>query len=118
MQSKNLQRSKPKVSTQSYLDIAEIRNDVVILKDGTLRAVVLVSSINFNLKSEDEQQAIIGSYTSFLNSFDYPLQIVIQSRRLKIDKYVAKLWEIEKTQQNELLRIQMADYRSFCSRSR
>ncbi len=106
-------KSKPRVSTQQFVDIAEIRNDTVIMKDGTLRAVLLVGSINFNLKSEEEQNAIIAAYISFLNSFDFPLQIVIQSRRLRIEAYINKLWEIEKKQTNELLRLQMADYRSF-----
>ncbi|HLD81929.1 MAG TPA: hypothetical protein VJA22_01835 [Patescibacteria group bacterium] len=113
MQSKKLTKNKPKVSTQQYLDIAQIQNDTVVLKDGALRAVILVSSINFNLKSEEEQNAIIAGYIQFLNSFDYPLQIVIQSRKLKIDAYVDKLWALEKAQTNELLRIQMADYRNF-----
>ncbi|MFH0857066.1 MAG: hypothetical protein V1860_04165, partial [bacterium] len=66
---------KPYPSTQRYLDIAEIKDDSVVLKDGTLRAVLLVSSINFALKSDEEQDAIIQAYMSFLNSFEHPLQI-------------------------------------------
>jgi len=100
-------------STKKYLDIAEIREDVVIMKDGTLRAVLLASSINFALKSEEEQEAIISGYVGFLNSIDFPLQIVIQSRRLNIEKYLEKLKEQEKKQTNELLKIQIADYRQF-----
>lgn len=113
MQSKQLAGSKPAASTEQYLDIAEIRDDVVILKDGTLRAVVLVSSINFALKSEDEQTAVVSSYVSFLNSLDFPLQVVIQSRKLNIDAYLDRLKESERTQRNELLRTQIADYRQF-----
>jgi len=113
MQSKKLAGSKPGPSTQRYLDIAEIKEDVVVMKDGTLRAVLLVASINFALKSEDEQQAIIQAYVSFLNSLEFPLQIVIQSRRLNVDKYLDRLREAEKNQDNELLRIQIADYRNF-----
>lgn len=113
MQSKKLAGSKPSTSTQQYLDISEIREDIVVMKDGTLRAVVLVSSINFSLKSEDEQQAIIGGYVSFLNSLDSPIQILIQSRKLNVDDYLNRLKEQEKTQQNELLRSQIADYRQF-----
>ncbi|MBU2229261.1 hypothetical protein KJ810_02530, partial [Patescibacteria group bacterium] len=71
MHSKQLAGQKPKASTQSHLDILEIKDNVVVLKDGTLRAVVLVSSINFALKSEDEQVAVIQGYTQFLNSFDF-----------------------------------------------
>ncbi len=105
-----LVRNKINVSTQKYLDIAEIKEDTVIMRDGTLRAVILVSSINFALKSEDEQNAIISAYVSFLNNFDFPLQIVIQSRELNIDHYIEALRKKEKEQTNELLKIQTAEY--------
>lgn len=113
MQSKKLAGPKPGPATQKYLDIAEIRDNCVVLKDGTLRTVVLVSSINFALKSEDEQNAIISAYVSFLNSLEYPLQIVIQSRKLDIEGYLARLGKAEKEQPNELLRLQIADYRQY-----
>jgi len=113
MQSKKLAGSKPASSTQRFLDIAEIREDVVVMKDGTMRAVLLVSSINFSLKSEDEQNAIIQGYVSFLNSLDSPVQILVQSRKLDIDDYLNRLKEQEKTQENELLRNQITDYRQF-----
>lgn len=106
-------KSKKRPSTQTHLPIAEIRDGVVILKDGTLRSVILVSSLNFALKSEDEQNAIISAYVGFLNSLDFPIQIVVQSRRLQIKPYLEKLRQMEKEQTNELLRIQTADYRSF-----
>ena len=102
-------------ATQAYLPIAEIKDGVVVLKDGTLRSVLLVSSINFALKSEDEQNAIVSGYVGFLNSIDFPLQIVAQSRRLQIKPYLDNLQQIEKTQSNELLRVQIADYRAFVS---
>lgn len=113
MQSKKLSGAKPGPSSQRYLDIAEIKEDVVIMKDGTLRAVLLVASINFALKSEDEQNAIIQAYVAFLNSLEFPLQIVIQSRKLNVDRYLDRLRESEREQQNELLRVQIADYRNF-----
>lgn len=103
----------PHPSTQKYLDIAEIKEDVVVLKGGTLRAVLLVSSINFALKSDEEQEAIIQAYMSFLNSFEHPLQIVVQSRKLNIEGYLESLKKIEKEQTNELLRIQTSEYRGF-----
>ncbi|MDO8582227.1 MAG: TraC family protein [bacterium] len=112
MQSKKLAGAKPP-STQKYLDIAGIRDDIVIMKDGSLRAVLLTSSLNFALKSEDEQNAVISNYVSFLNSFDFPLQIVIQSRKLNIDAYLEKLKTMEKEQTNELLRVQTREYRQF-----
>jgi len=107
--------NRPAPSTKQYLDIAEIREDVVMMKDGTMLAVILASSINFSLKSEDEQNAIISGYVGFLNSLDFPIQIVVQSRRLKIERYLDKLKQHEKEQTNELLRIQIADYRQFVS---
>ncbi|OGY92713.1 MAG: hypothetical protein A3B31_01660 [Candidatus Komeilibacteria bacterium RIFCSPLOWO2_01_FULL_53_11] len=113
MRSKKLQGNKPKISTQRYLDIAEIRDDMVVLKDGTVRAVLMVSSVNFDLKSEEEQTAMVGAYVNFLNSLQFPLQIVIQSRQLNIDEYLQRLVETEREHSNELLRMQTADYRNF-----
>src|SRR3989338_9251921 len=100
-------------ATQTYLPIAEIKDGTVLLKDGTLRAVLMVSSINFALKSEDEQNALISAYVGFLNSIDFPIQIVVQSRKLQIGPYLEKLGEIERAQTNELLKVQIADYRAF-----
>lgn len=114
MSSKN-KLAKPKAGppTTQYLDIAEIRDGVVIMRDGTLRAVLLCSSVNFALKSEDEQNATIQAYVQFLNSLDFSLQIVIQSRKLNIDGYLARLQDAEKQQPNELLRVQIGEYTSY-----
>lgn len=100
-------------AAQTYLPIAEIKDGTVVLKDGTLRSVLLVSSINFALKSDDEQNALISSYVGFLNSLDFPIQIVMQSRKLQIQPYLDNLYKIEKELTNELLKVQIADYRSF-----
>lgn len=100
-------------STRQYLPIAEIRNDTVIMKDGTLRSVLLVSSLNFALKSADEQQAIISGYMSFLNSLNWPIQIVVQSRKFNVDDYLNRLSQAEREQTNELLKTQIRDYRKF-----
>lgn len=105
-----LARSKIRVSTQQFLDISEIKSDTVVMRDGTLRAVLLVSSINFSLKSEDEQNAIIAAYVSFLNNINFPLQIVIQSRELNIDSYLDDLKQKSKEQTNELLKMQTNEY--------
>ncbi len=115
MQSKKLAKAKPGPPTVNYLDIAEIRDDMVILKDGTVRAVLLVSSINFALKAEDEQEAIIQAYMSFLNGLEFPVQIVIHSRKMNIDPYLQALKEQERVTQNDLLRTQIADYQTFVS---
>ena len=100
-------------STQQYLSITEIRDDAIILKDGTLRGVILVSSINFSLKSEEEQNAVIQGYIQFLNSLEFPLQVLIQSRKLNIDDYLERLKNIEKEQTNELLKMQTREYRQY-----
>jgi len=100
-------------STQKYVDVEEMRDGIMVLKTGALRAVLLVSSINFDLKSSVEQDAIISQYQSFLNSLDFPVQIVISSRRFNIDPYVELLKDQEAQQQNELLRFQIAEYKNF-----
>ena len=104
---------KPAQATQRFLGIREIRDDVVVMKDGTLRGVLLVSSLNFALKSLEEQEAIIQAYMTFLNGLEFPIQIVIQSRRMNIDGYLASLSQYEKKSTNELLKAQIADYRNF-----
>ncbi|MBU3965202.1 hypothetical protein KKG29_01660 [Patescibacteria group bacterium] len=100
-------------SVQRYLDIAEIRDGVVILKNGGLRAAMMVSSINFALKSQDEQEAIVYHFQNFLNSLDFSVQIAINSRKLNIEDYYSALLLREKEQSNELLKIQIAEYRNF-----
>ena len=81
-------KNKPETSTQKYLSIDTIQDSVVILKDGGLRAVLMTSSMNFDLKSSDEQDAIIYAYQNFINSLDFPLQIQISSRVLNINGYL------------------------------
>lgn len=108
---KNLKNKLP--STQKYLDIAEIKDDCLVLKDGSLRAVLLVSSVNFALKSDEEQKAIIGAYVNFLNALDFPLQIIIQSRKLNISTYIEKLKEVKEQQENDLLKMQTAEYINY-----
>ena len=101
------------LSTQRYVDVEELRDGVLVLKTGALREVLLVSSINFDLKSSEEQDAIISQYQNFLNSLDFPIQIVVQSRRFNIDPYIELLRGKEAQQANELLRFQMKEYQSF-----
>jgi type IV secretory pathway VirB4 component len=113
MRSKKLAGNKPSASTQRFIDIAQIQDDVVVMKDGTLRAVILTSSLNFSLKSEQEQNATVSSYIQFLNSLKFPIQIVIQSRRLNIENYLSSLDQKHREQTNDLLKLQIADYRNF-----
>lgn len=100
-------------STQRYLPVSEIREDLVVLKDGTLRQILLVSSINFDLKTDDEQQAIILAYVQLLNSLHFSIQIMIQSRKLNISEYLGRLKAKEVEQTNELLRLQTMEYRQY-----
>jgi hypothetical protein len=110
-------QNKPQVkSTQSFLRMAEIKNDAIIMQDGTLRAVLAVSSTNFELKNQDEQNALIFNYQRFLNSLEFPVQILMQSRRMEINDYIEKLKRLKEKQTNELLRIQTGEYIEFIQR--
>ncbi|MBI2482493.1 MAG: hypothetical protein HYV76_02960 [Candidatus Vogelbacteria bacterium] len=100
-------------STQSFVPIEEVRDGVVVLKDGSLRAVLIASSINFALKSRDEQQGLLLQYQNFLNSLDFYLQIFVQSRRLDIRPYISILEERLKSQTNDLLKVQTQEYIEF-----
>ena len=106
-------KGSPAASTQLYLNIAEIKDDVVVLKNGGLRAILQTSSVNFNLKSEDEQNSIIYSYQGFLNSIDFPIQIVVQSRKLDIDKYIDTVKEKASEHKSELLKQQTLEYAEY-----
>lgn len=106
-------KEEKKSTTQTQIPIAEIRNGIVVLKDGGLRLVMLCSTINFELKSEEEQNAIISGYQSFLNSLEFPVQIVIQSRRMDLSKYLKKLQDQIPKAPNDLLRVQINDYLNF-----
>jgi hypothetical protein len=102
-----------KAATQRFLPIAEIRDNTVILKNGGMRAVLQTSSVNFNLKSEDEQNSIIYSYQNFLNGLEFPIQIVIRSKKLDIDKYLQGLDVLASNQSNPLLQKQTEEYREY-----
>ena len=100
-------------SSQEFVPIKEIRNGIIILKDGGLRAIILASSINLSLKSGEEQKAIISEFQNFLNGLDFSTQIVMQSRRLDIRPYLMKLEERLKEQTEQLLKIQTKEYIDF-----
>ena len=100
-------------STQLYTKIAEIHDDTVVLKSGGLRAVLDVGSVNFSLKSEQEQNAIVGSYQEFLNVLDFPVQILVRSRRLDVDGYLESMLAIARNQQDPLLKDQTFNYINF-----
>lgn len=101
------------VSAQQFLALDTIREDVAVLKDGGLRVVLMCSSLNFALKSADEQDAIIYQYQNFLNSLDFPVQFIVHSRRLNIAPYLDSLLERHREEENDLLKIQIAEYAEF-----
>ena len=100
-------------ATQSFVPVKEVRNGVIILKDDGYRGVLMCSSLNFSLKSEDEQRAIVGGFQSFLNTLDFSVQIVVHSRKMDIRPYLALLEERATKQQSELMRIQVREYMQF-----
>jgi hypothetical protein len=106
----------PKISTQDFLDFDYIKEGVIVLKNKGLRAILMVSSLNFDLKSEEEQQATIYQFQNFLNSLDFPCQISIQSRRLNFVGYLDKLEEIEQKEKNDLFKIQISEYKNFVAK--
>lgn len=100
-------------ATQTIVPIREVRNGIVVLKDGSMRALLMTSSVNFALKSADEQDSIIFQFQQFLNSLNFSVQIFVQSRRLDIRPYIATLEAREKEQINDLMRIQVKEYVEF-----
>jgi len=100
-------------ATQEFVPIKEIRDGVIVLKDGSLRAIVLASSINLSLKSDDEQKAVILQFQNFLNTLDFAVQISVQSRRLDIRPYLLLLENRMKVQSEPLLKLQTREYIEF-----
>lgn len=103
----------PTKSTQSFVPVKEVRNGVMVLKEGGYRAVLMCSSINFALKGEDEQRAIIGGFQSLLNTLDFSIEIVVHSRKTDVRPYLALLEERMQDQTTELMRLQLREYIQF-----
>lgn len=102
-----------KNTTQDFVPLQDVKENVVILKNGQLNMVLLASSVNFALKSLDEQEAILRQFQFFLNTIDFSIQFYIQSRRLNIEPYLAILQERESKQDNDLMKIQLREYMQF-----
>lgn len=100
-------------SSQDFVPIKEVRDGIIILKDGSMRAILMTSSINLALKSAEEQQAVIFQFQNFINTLDFSIQISIQSRRLDIKPYIALLENRQKEQTNDLMKIQTKEYINF-----
>jgi hypothetical protein len=103
----------PLTSTQQFLEIDQVKEGIMVLRNKALRGILMVTSINFALKSDDEQTAIIYQFQNFLNSLDFSLEVFIQSRKLNIASYLDKLKDLEMKQSSDLLRIQTTEYRKF-----
>ncbi|MEN9921510.1 MAG: hypothetical protein RLZZ517_488 [Candidatus Parcubacteria bacterium] len=102
-----------KNQTQSFVPIQEVRDGIIILKDGSMRAILMTSSVNFALKSEDEQKSIIYQFQNFLNSLNFDMQIFVQSRNLDIRPYISLLQDRLKVQTDDLMKIQIREYIQF-----
>lgn len=102
-------------STQELLDPARIERDTVVLKDGGLRKLLIVSGLNFELKSDDEQNIAIAGYQNLLNGLDFPLQVLIHSRKVNIEEYIEGLAAIQARETNAQLAALVGDYRTFIS---
>ncbi len=100
-------------NSQDLVEIEQIKDSTLILKDGSLRQILMVSGMNFALKSEDEQNAISGAYANFLNSVDFGIQIIVHSRKINIEKYLADLDQKKAAEQSPLLQNQIGEYREF-----
>lgn len=110
-----LEKNQKGKSSQELVQITAVRDGVAVLGNNTLRSILIVSSLNFALKSEEEQDAIIYAFQGFLNSLDFPIQILVMSRKLDITPYLEELESRKERQENELLRLQMAEYINFIS---
>jgi type IV secretory pathway VirB4 component len=98
---------------QQFIPVKDVRDGIVVLKDGTLCTIVLVSSINLSLKSYDEQRATLVQFQNFLNTLDFPVQIVVQSRRYDVRPYILTLENRLKQQTEQLLQVQTREYIQF-----
>lgn len=100
-------------ATQQFVDIEEVKDGVLVLKNGGLRRVLMVAGLNFELKAEEEQNVIMLGFQSFLNSLDFSIQFLVHSRKLNIDGYLEKLRQRKETESNELLQNQISEYIEF-----
>ena len=104
-------------TTQEHLDIQDVRDDLILLKDGSAAMVLQISSVNFGLLSEEEQDATIYSYAALLNSLSFPIQILIRSQKKDVSGYLQLLETQEQKQTNPLLKNQIKSYRSFVEKT-
>lgn len=104
------------LSTQEFVPIERVRDGIVILKTGELRSILITSSLNLGLKSDDEQRAVLSQFQNFLNSLDFPVEFFIQSRKLNIKPYMELLQERSMQVKEDLLKIQIHEYMGFVTK--
>lgn len=102
-------------NTQDLISIQDIKDNVIVLKNGSLRQIIMVGGINFALKSETEQNIVLQAYQNLLNSLDFPIQILIHSRKINIEKYLDELKKFQETETSPILQNQAEEYRQFIS---
>ncbi len=105
--------ARKSVSTQELIEADRVERDAIVMKDGGLRKVCIVSGLNFELRSEDEQNTTIAGYQSFLNGLDFPIQILVHSRKINIDEYLEGLASVHAKEENALLAGLIGEYQSF-----
>ncbi len=103
----------PSSATQQFVPIEKIRDGIITLKNGELRAILMTNSLNLSLKGQDEQLAILSQFQNFFNSLEFPVQLFIQSRRLNIKPYITLLEEREKEVREDLIKLQIREYNKF-----
>lgn len=100
-------------NAQDLVEVEDIKESTLILKDGSLRQILMVSGVNFALKSEEEQNVISAAYGNFLNSIDFGLQIIVHSRKINIEKYLEDLGKRQTAEPSPLLQSQIGEYKEF-----
>lgn len=106
-------KQQPSQAAQSIVEIQDIQDGVIIMKNGSLKQILMVTGINFDLKSESEQNLIIDAYQNFINSLDFSVQLLVHTRQLNIEGYLDKLKEVQAKEPSELLKNQIEDYIEF-----
>ncbi|MDI6733950.1 MAG: hypothetical protein QMD50_00445 [Patescibacteria group bacterium] len=104
---------EPSLPTQKFVDIKNVKNGVVFLKNNGLRKILIVSGVNFDLKSEAEQTLILNTFQNMINALDFSVQFFIHSRKINVDEYLASMLSRKDKETNELLKIQIGEYVEF-----
>lgn len=105
--------AEPTIASQKFVEIKDVRDGVVYLKTGGMRKILIVSGVNFDLKSENEQNLILNQFQNFLNTLDFPVQFFIHSRKININDYLEKMGKRRDEEENELLKVQIEEYIEF-----